>query len=333
MDSRLMGIFAAAVLALASPAFGSEPSSADKETARGLMEQGRDLRDAKDLNGALQRFSAADQIMHVPTTAFEVAQTQAMLGMLVEARDMLARILNTPARPGEPRPFREARAKAQKLDDDLAARMPAVVVRLHGAPDNAGATVTVDGVAMPSAVIGLSRAMNPGHHVIAASTAKMEGRAEVDVGEAEKKEVTVELTPKAAPGEEHDASVPLAKETPVVAPQGNGGARTFGLIMFGVGAAALAAGAVTGVLTLTTQADLSTQCPNHICGPASRDELSTANTLALVSTISFAAAGGFAVIGLVSYLVGKPKAEAPPPAQARVEPWLGLGAAGLRGTF
>ena len=38
----------------------AEPSAADRETARQLMEDGRALRDKNDLQGALQRFKAAD---------------------------------------------------------------------------------------------------------------------------------------------------------------------------------------------------------------------------------------------------------------------------------
>ena len=67
----------------------------DRETARTLMQQGRELTAKGDLKEALKRFKGADDIMHVPTTGLEVARTQAPLGLLVEARDTIARI-----RPG-----------------------------------------------------------------------------------------------------------------------------------------------------------------------------------------------------------------------------------------
>ena len=85
---------------LAARAAHADPNAADRETARELMQQGRDLRDKNDLKGALQRFKAADDIMHVPTTALPLAQVQADLGLLVEARDTLASSLRrTPEKP------------------------------------------------------------------------------------------------------------------------------------------------------------------------------------------------------------------------------------------
>src|SRR4051794_22145874 len=75
----------------------AEPTASGKETARGLMTEARDLRDKNDLRGALSRFQAADAIMRVPTTGLEVARTEAALGLLVEARDTIHRVLAIPA--------------------------------------------------------------------------------------------------------------------------------------------------------------------------------------------------------------------------------------------
>src|SRR5579884_1405121 len=88
--------------ALGARSARADPTAADRETARALMDDGRALREKNDLRGALQRFKAADDIMHVPTTALEVARTQIPLGLLVEARDTIARIRLMPAKPGEP---------------------------------------------------------------------------------------------------------------------------------------------------------------------------------------------------------------------------------------
>src|SRR5215471_2911491 len=85
---------------------GAEPSATEKETARALMTEGRDLRDHNDLKTALKRFQTADSIMHVPTTALEVARTEASLGQLVEARETLSRIGRMPEDPSDPPPFR-----------------------------------------------------------------------------------------------------------------------------------------------------------------------------------------------------------------------------------
>src|SRR5581483_5789021 len=142
------------------------PTAVEKETARNLMQEGRDLRDNKDLKGALQRFQAADQIMGVPTTGYEVASTQVALGLLVEARETLARVARIPVQAKEPAPFKEARKKAEELDSTLDARIPAVTVTVKG---GVGAKLAVDDIAVPPAMIGLPLRINPGHHTIVAN--------------------------------------------------------------------------------------------------------------------------------------------------------------------
>lgn len=323
MASRLLVVAVAVLgLAFATPAL-ADPTAAEKETARNLMDEGTTLRDdKKDLAAALERFRAADQIMHVPVTAYEVAATQVQLGMLVEARETIARIVATPVKRGEPAPFKEARAKAQQLDDAIAARIATLVVTIVGP---AGGAITMDGTAMPSSLVGLPTRANPGHHVIAVATATMQGRAEVDLAEGAKQEVTITLTPKRIV---HDET--LEPPPPKEAPAASHGTRTAAFVLFGVGGAALVAGGITGILTFTTQSDLETKCPNHVCGPESHDELTMANTLGTVSTIAFVAGGVCEVAGLVAFFVGKPKA---PQTGLRVTPWVGLGAAGFRGSF
>ncbi len=311
-------------MTLAGPAL-ADPTPQEKETARNLMDEGRELRDdKKDPKAALQRFIGADQIMHVPPTTFEVAATQAQLGQLVEARETLARLLSTPPKAGEPPQFKDARNKGQALDDSLASRIATLVVSLKNAAP--GAQVMIDGVALPQALIGLPARANPGHHVIIANAKTTEGREEIDLREGERKEVTIELVSR---GVDHET---IVKETPVgTETTHGGGARTVGFVVLGVGGASLVVGGITGALTLSAQSDLATKCPNHICGPESHDALASANTLGLVSTITFIAGGVLAATGIVMVIVGKPTATKEE--HARVVPWIGPGSAGLAGTF
>lgn len=119
----MAGVLGALLFAHAAMA---EPTTAEKETARGHMAEGRARRAESDLRGALASFLAADAIMHVPTTALEVARTQSSLGQLVEARETVRRILRRPVRADDPPPFAEARANAERLDREIAARIPSI---------------------------------------------------------------------------------------------------------------------------------------------------------------------------------------------------------------
>ena len=238
MGSRARAFLIAMTLATSALA---DPTPQEKETARNLMDEGRELRDdKKDLKAALQRFTAADQIMKVPTTGFEVASTQAQLGQLVEARETLARVISSQPKPGEPPQFKEARNKAQSLDDALAGRIATLVVSLNHSPP--GVVVTIDGITLPATLIGLPARANPGHHVVVANAKTEEGRQEIDLREGERKEITLEL---ASRGVDHET---IARETPAAPVTHGGGARTAGLVTLGIAGAALVTGGVTGVL-------------------------------------------------------------------------------------
>jgi hypothetical protein len=322
MASKIGALATLALILCTAGAAYAEPTAAEKETARNLMQEGRDLRDQKDLKGALQRFQAADQLMNVPTTGFEVASTQVALGLLVEARETLNRVSHMPVQPKEPAPFKEARQKAESLDEGLDARIPAVTVIVKG---GVGAKLTVDDIAVPPAMNGLPLRINPGHHTIVANLPSQRGESDVDLLEGDKKEVTINLAAKTTIAE--DSNAPPTSDT-----KPSKGSYVPAILAFGVAAAGVGVGAVTGVMTLSKQSDLQAACPNKICGPAQHGDVDSANTLGLVSTISFIAAGGVAAVGVVLLIVGKPSKPAET-TTAKIRPWISPAGAGVFGTF
>jgi hypothetical protein len=349
---RLLPYAVALATSLAAGTAHALPTAADRETARELMQQGRDLRDKNDLRGALQRFKAADDIMHVPTTGLEVARAQASLGQLVEARDTIAAIRLVPEKPSDPEPFKEARVKADELDASLDGRVPAVTIAVHGAAAGEAPALTIDGVPVPPAVVGLPRNVDPGHHVIVVKTASAEGKAEVDVREGQRKPVELTLAASAggppnaqtagpsdaSPGADSaGANSSTAEATPerTTTTSHSPDALTYaGGALAGAG---LVAGAVTGILSWSKKSSLESACPGHVCPPSSYSSYDSANTLATVSTFAFVAAGVGACVAVVSLIVGHEEksepASTPPAARLRVSPWIGAGAAGVGGSF
>jgi hypothetical protein len=325
----------------------AEPSAADRETARQLMEDGRALRDKNDLQGALQRFKAADDIMHVPTTGLEVARTQVPLGLLVEARDTIARIRLIPGKPNDPVQFKDARIKANQLDASLDGRVPRVTVVVHGAPSGHTLSVSIDGVPVPAAVVGLPRTVDPGHHVVVVKTEGAEGQQGVDVREGETKSLDVTLAPTASPS----GPIPPPSEPPpppgqtrnapvVETPAALGTSHAPDALTYTGGAlaaAGLVVGAVTGVMSWSQTSSLSSACPAHVCPPASYSSYDSANNLATIATISFAIGGAGTCLAVISLVVGHDErshpASASPSAQLRLSPWIGAGTAGLHGSF
>jgi hypothetical protein len=326
----------------------AEPTAADRETARALMQEGRDLRDKGAPKQALKRFKAADDIMHVPTTALEVARTQVSLGLLVEARDTIAEIRQQPPRPLEPAPFREARARADELDVGLEGRVPSITIAVMGAAGgDAPPAIAVDGVVVPAGAVGLPRSVDPGHHVVTVQQGATAGRAEVDVREGEKKAVEVALVGAAVAAPTPEAPAAPAAAAPAAGseatPEEPEATRSHAPSVLtwtgiGVAGAGVVAGVVTGALSLSKKSSLDAACAGKVCGPSSYADLDAARSMATVSDVAFAVAGVGAALAVVTLVVGHTESHAPAaqPAggsEARVVPWLGVGAAGVAGTF
>jgi hypothetical protein len=325
-------------------------TAADRETARSLMEQGHDLYDKKDFKEALKRFKAANDIMHVPSTAIWTAKAQVQLGLLVEARDTIAAMRRMPEKPNDPKPFKDARNEAGQLDDQLSTRVPSLTIVLKGAPPGDNATVTIDDVQEPSTVVGLPRSVDPGHHVVAIKSATAQGQAEVDIKEGEQKQLEVNLAAVAPPPPPPAAEQPAsAQPEQPPAPVRSHAPTALTWIGIGLAGAGAIAGGVTGFMSMQKTSTIKNDCPGGVCGPNDYANMDSANTLAVVSDIGFGVAGAGAILAVVTLLVGHdvpaesaPAEEAPSPAaepsdqqQSRIQvvPWLGLGTAGVTGTF
>jgi hypothetical protein len=345
---------AAIVAMLAFPSVASaDPTAADKETARGLMAEGRAHRDKGDLQGALKSFAAADALMHVPTTGLELAKAQVAVGQLVEGRETALRVARSAEKPTDPAPFKAARQAASALTDDLEARIPSLTIHVKNVPAGATPTLTLDGADLPAAVIDQPRKLDPGHHVVEAQVNAARGQQEIDVAEKDAKEVTVELPDQAAgaPAAAAPSSEPQSDADQGPPPEGRStGSKVLIFGGFGLAGAGVIAGTITGIMSIskTNSIKSSSACQSEgsekACGPSENGDISSANTLATVSTVSFVVAGVGAVLGVVGLLTGRPSsppadkpsdAPSPPADQTslRVVPWIGLGSAGVSGTF
>lgn len=316
---------------------GPQPPAAEKATARDLMKQGRAQRDRKELTAALASFEAADAIMHVPTTGVELAKTQAALGLLVEARDTLRRVLRIPASADDGAAFAQARAAAATIDAELAERIPSVRLRLNGVPDGRTARVTLDGAEIPAAAASAFLKVNPGHHGVAVTVDATTAREEFEIAERETKTVSVTLVvPASAPVVAPPPKLVVPASEPPRAPHTMRTLAIGGFTFAGIG---LATGAVSGLFSISSSSAAKSVCTDNRCPRSAQSDIDSAQTTATVSTIAFAAAGVGIVVGSIALLVGdravdskEPTAEA---ARARVivTPWIGAGQAGLRGSF
>jgi hypothetical protein len=300
---------ALSLLLLTSPAWPA-PSESQKETARTLMAEARELRETRDLAGALSRFQMADAIMGVPTTGYEVAATQAALGQLVEARATLRKLLSAPASPDDPEPFKTARVKAKTLDAELAERVGSLRLQVKGADDSL--RISVDGLELEPKAVTEPVQVNPGSHRVVARSAANEQARDVAIAERESVPVSFDFsaeTPAASP-----AAPPVTQEEPGPSqhdaprpslPGAKSSVPTLAYVGGGVALAGLIVGSVTGSMALSRKHAAERGCVDHQCPPSTWDDLDSASSLAAVSTASFVVCGVGAAIGIGALLFGE----------------------------
>jgi hypothetical protein len=350
MASNSPVAFLATVLAAAlgfSAVASAQPTTADRDTARALMAEGRAHRDNGDLQGALRAFSGADAIMHVPTTGLEVARTQAALGLLVEARETALGVARMAGRPGEPVPFKVARDAAGVLSGVLDTRIPSLTITVKNVPRGATGAVSVDDVVIPPERAAQPCQVDPGHHVVVARAGEAARVEEIDLVEKDQKEVTLELPDPRAPGaatESGPTTVGAGGGASQPASHGGGVSRALVLGGFGLAGAGLLAGSISGALSLSKTAAIkaSSGCAGTVCGPTEYGDIRSARALATLSTASFVVAAAGVVIGIVGLLAGTPSSarDATPETPARPDattswlvPYLLPEGAGVRGGF
>ncbi len=304
----------------------AEISAADLESARELYKQGKELRAAGDLKGALEKFKQGHALGQTPVTGLELGRAHMDLAQLLEAREVFLSIARLPVQPDEGEKSAGARTEAAQLAEQLRPRIPTLTVKVLGAPAGSPPVVTVDGATIPAAAVGAPRKLNPGSHEVTAKAAGgPEEHATIELKEGESKELPLTLkAPVAGAGD------PLPAK-----PEEKGPTKTNALVYvgFGVGAVGVVAGSVTGILALGKASKVDTACHQTTNCPASaKSDVTSGRTLGTISTISFIVGGVGALVGVYGLLTPV-KTAAPPQTGLVVRPEVGLGWAGLNGSF
>lgn len=300
-------------------------SAADLESARDLIVKGRELRDKGDLAGALEKFKGAHALAHTPVTGIELARTHVALKQPLEARDVCFAIGRMPVTREETSRSKEARDEATKIADAMKGKIASLVVAVT-APPGRTVVVRIDAVEVPAAALVEGRKVNPGKHVI---TARIddgpEATTSAELGEGESK--TVSLVPKVPavvvkPPDEITPKPPEYIEERRVSP--------LVPIGFTVGAAGVAVGSVAGILAISKKSDLSCASSRECSGPDA-SSLTTAKTMANVSTVAFVVGGVGAAVGIVGLLT--PNTVRVRRGDLRLSPYVAGTEAGIHGSF
>lgn len=290
--------------------------AADVEAARELFIEGSRFA-ARDLwADARDRFERSLALRRSALTLYSLGVAQRNTGRLVEALDSFRAFLAEPSTPAS-RPYE---VPARDAASALSKRIARMDIRIEPAQARAG-KVLLDGVPIPAEALGQARAVNPGKRVVVASaTGFRPARVEVVLVEGEHASVRLVLErarlaeDPAAPGPA--LSGPDAPAGPPAAPS-----RALPFTLIAGGTAMLAGGAALGLTAVNDASSAPTRD-----GAAAEG----ARHLALAGDVLAGVGLATAAAGVIVLAASRPQASATP---ASIEPWIGLGSAGLRGSF
>jgi hypothetical protein len=328
--------------ALHSPARAQ--SDEDRAAARAAATEGAKAMADHRYADAVDLFSRAESLLHAPTHLLYIARALAAQGKLVRAQETYLKIGRDTLAPNAPKAFKDAQADAAKELGELEPRVPYVKVVVDGATRSTkpgaaepGANVTMDGAPLSSALIGLSRPIDPGAHTLRADAPGMASDdVTVTLKEGARETVTLTLKPLAAAQVAPPPQVPATPPSEHAQASGRG-MRTAGLVAIGVGVVGAAAGTFFLVQNRSKRGEADDLCANGVCPRAKQGDVqsldSDADSAATFAWIGYAVAGVAAAAGVTLLVLDAKQAKREESARVHVTPWIGLHGAGLSGTF
>jgi hypothetical protein len=249
------------------------------------------------------------------------------LGRLVEAHERYALVLREGVAANAPAAWVRARQDAELEIEAIKPRLAWLTINVSG-PNNLA--VSLDDKDVPQAALGVRRAADPGERVVRVSAPgflKREERLTLAEGEEKSIDIALELDPDAAVRLEDEPNKP--DNTPVTG-SGSGRDHTLSYVLWGVGGAGIAFGAVTGVLFLGKRSDLNAACPGGKCPESQQADVDKYNLYGVLSPIGFGVGIAAATTGTVLFLTGRNE---PTASRPFVRPYAGPGSLGVYGRF
>jgi hypothetical protein len=332
--------------ARAEPAFSQSPE--ERAGARAAADQGFDALERGEWAVALDLFDRAESLVHSPVHVLYQARSQAKLNRLIEAQEAYLRVLREPLPAGAPAVTQAARDDAQRELALLEPQIPFVSVSVAGTNGSEAIEILQDGRALPPALIGVERPLNPGEHSWRARSGSRQSETErrlVQTGTRSTvtlrlPEAEIELVPPREPMSGADA-VRSAGLSEAVAPVGSHGPSAWVYVGFGVAAAGLGVGTAFLLQKGNIEERIRNSCDPTGCyaTPVNLDRKADADRAGLISAVGFISAGVGSSSALVLWWL-LPGADAAPRVDAagtahapRLRPWVGWGSAGVTGSF
>ncbi|HSO38316.1 MAG TPA: PEGA domain-containing protein [Labilithrix sp.] len=304
---------------------------ADAEAdAKDLFARARDLRTKNDCASAVPLFRKAYKVYPNGLGSLRnVAECEEQLGHYASSKrawlDIKRALITMSQDPKYDGWDKDAQDAATRLQPKVATVFVDVVVKSPAgegpANDRSGVEIFINGESVGTNLVGTPLERDPGNYrvrVAAPYATPVEQEVALTAGDA--KHVTLRLvqTPPekvaTTPGEGSDVIVDTGK-----------GKRTAGIVLIGVGAAALIGSGITFLIRNGAESDLDAQCPGHQgCSPALKDTVDKGELMSTLTTILFPVGLVAAGAGVGLYVWGTNSREpAPTSGSLKVTPGLG----------
>ncbi|HEY5957106.1 MAG TPA: hypothetical protein VIV60_11155 [Polyangiaceae bacterium] len=323
-----------------STAIAAGPSDSARGAARRLGTEGLAAYDQGDFDVALDKLERAYAVMKIPSVGLWSARAMVKKGRLVQASERYLEISRIAVEPSDKMQSR-AQTDAVRERNELLPRVPQLTILAPGI-DVETSEVTLDGERIAPALLGVPSPVNPGEHRLLLKFNGEETWELVSLREAESRQVTLRL-----PGDPNAAPAPLpdntfshlqldtassAQHSPQSGQRSQAGhtQRTIGWIAVAVGGAAVAAGAVSGLLAIHRKSELDDSgCRGGHCYGDQSSDLNGYRTMRNVSTVGFIVGGVGIVTGTALVLSAPQQTKT----YGSVTGYLGIGSLGLAGSF
>jgi hypothetical protein len=318
-------------LTLTTGVAAQDVDEATLASARTLGYEGVEHFQRGDYSGAAERLDRAYQVVRAPSLGLWSARALVKVGRLVEASARSLEVTRLEVQSGDKAVQRKAQADAESEREALLPKIPSVVVQVEGAA-RAEVKVSIDGVAVPSALIGVKRLVNPGTHRIQASFGVELAGESVTLKEGESKVVSLRFPTggaSTAPSSPVDGvAADASADTDSTSGPGLGTQRVLALVAGGIGVVGVGVGTVFGLQAKSHHDEAKKYCKGAVCtdprGVSAGDDARTSGNVSTIAMII----GAVGVAGGVTLWLTAPRANA---TAARVE--LGLGRFEVGGTF
>jgi hypothetical protein len=261
---------------------GAGRAHGDTGAAEVLFRAGRDAAKRGDHAEACRKFRESNRLEPAAGTELNLAMCEEQLGNLLRAWQLFKMVADKLA------PHDDRQEMVGQHLATLDERLPRITLKASS-PLPEDTEISQGGTRLSVSSLGVAIPVDVGEKVITVSAPNHESSTyRVRVREGQRVELVVGLR----------RSAPRAAAKPGALVPERGGSKTWGILALGVGASGLAVGAVTGVGVLNAKSQMNDDCdPDGGCSQSGLDAAGRGETLAVVSTVSFALGAGCAAAG------------------------------------